>query len=287
MFKIMTDSISDLPSGFIRQENIDVLFVPYKIEGRIFNRNYQMDPVAFYNKMREGFVPETFPVTFEEARTAFGQVLKTQPEILYISFSSKMSQTFENVQRAARELNRGVDGAKIIVIDTKAASLGQGLIVYQAARMRKEGATIDEVAKYIEQNLLSFSQIMTVDSPGYLYRGNRIKKSSLIMCTLTGLRPILHIDAEGAYARFDLIRGRKSSLLYLVDFLEAHMKYSREDNEIIGISHCDCEADAEFVAEEIRRRFGFERIMIQMMEPAIGAHTGPGTIGLFFRGNKR
>lgn len=287
MFKIMTDTMADLTQDFVDENEIEVLFMPYKIEERTYTKDYQMDAHMFYDKMREGFVPDTMPVTFEEARSKFGQLLKDYNEILYISFSSALSKSYENVAKAASEINEGVDNAKIIVIDSKSGSLGQGMILYKAVKMRAAGATIDQVAEYIEEHKLEFTHILTTEELVYLYRGNKIKKASLILSTITGVRPLLHLNENGEMVSFEKVRGRKNSIMRIVDVMEKSISLNREDNETLFIAHCDCENEAQMMAEEIKRRFGIENIIISMIGPAIGAHTGPGTIALFFRGNHR
>jgi len=175
-------------------------------------------------------------------------------------------------------------GRKIIVVDSLGASLGQGLLVHKAIGLKNSGKTIDEVHNWVEENKLNVCHYFTVDDLVYLFRGGRVSKTSAFAAGVLNIKPVLHIDNEGHLVPLSKVRGRKKSLKELADIMENRMLPGEED---VFISHSDCIEDAELLAKNIKERFGIEVLIINHIGPTIGAHTGPGTISLFFMGRER
>ena len=175
--------------------------------------------------------------------------------------------------------------AKIIVIDSLCASLGEGLLVHKAVELRDAGKSIEEVAKWVEENKLHLCHQFTVDDLNHLHRGGRVSKATAIIGTLVSVKPVLHVDNEGHLTSLVNVRGRKKSLNTLVDNMAKLV--GNYENDIVFISHGDCLEDAEYVAELIKERFGITDFLINYVSPTIGAHSGPGTIALFFMGETR
>ena len=175
----------------------------------------------------------------------------------------------------------------MIVIDTLSASLGQGLVVYKAVQLRKEGKTIEETAAWVEENKLHFCHQFTVDDLNHLYRGGRVSKLTAVAGTLIHVKPILHVSDEGKLIAIGKVRGRKKSLIALVDNMERTIGSYRDKNDIVFISHGDALEEAEYVASLVKERFGIENFLINPVSPTIGAHSGPGTIALFYMGDRR
>ena len=198
-----------------------------------------------------------------------------------------MSSSYNNAAVVARELNEQYTGNKVIVIDTLSASLGQGLVVHKAVQLRKEGKTIDETAAWVEENKLHFCHQFTVDDLNHLYRGGRVSKLTAVAGTLIHVKPILHVSDEGKLIPIGKVRGRKKSLIALVDNMERTIGSYRDKNDIVFISHGDALEEAEYVAELVKERFGIENFLINPVSPTIGAHSGPGTIALFYMGDRR
>ena len=173
------------------------------------------------------------------------------------------------------------------MVDTLAASLGQGLLVHKAVEMRDAGKGIEETAGWVEEHRLNLVHMFTVDDLEYLYRGGRVSKTTAFVGGLVGIKPVLHVDDEGHLVALGKVRGRKKSLCALVDGMEERIGRFRTDNDVIFISHCDDWQAAEFVKNQVKERFGIESFLVDYVGPTIGAHAGPGTVALFFVGEKR
>lgn len=287
MFKIITDSTADLPVSYLQENEIGCMHLNYILDGETYGQDKELDYKEFYAMMREGKMPTTSQVNPENAKLFFNEVLKECDEILYLAFSSGLSGTYNSVRVAATEIMEEHPEKKIIVIDTLAASLGEGLIVYKAVELRKAGKTMEEVAKWVEDNKLHLVHAFTVDDLFHLHRGGRVSKASAILGTLISIKPKLHVDNEGHLILLDKVRGRKKSLTALVNYMEEKMGSYREQNDIIMISHGDCLEDAEAVRDMVKERFGIENCLINNVGPTIGTHSGPGTVALFFMGEER
>lgn len=286
-FMITTDTCCDLPKSYIKDNGLDVVTLYYNMKGIAYGKEIELEVKEFYDMMRGGEMPTTMAANPDELRDMFEKYLKEGKDILHLAFSSELSSSYNNAALVARDLNEQYTGNKVIVIDTLSASLGQGLVVYKAVQLRKEGKTIDETAAWVEENKLHFCHQFTVDDLNHLYRGGRVSKAAAIVGTIAGIKPILHVDDEGRLIPLSKTRGRKKSLMALVDYMEKKMGSYRSNNDIVFISHGDALEDASFVRDEITRRFGIEHFLINHIGPTIGAHSGPGTIALFFEGESR
>lgn len=289
-FKIITDSTADLPEEYLKEHDIDCLNLCYMIGGETYGgeTGKELPWKDFYNRMREGEMPTTAQVNPEEAKEQFKKSIEAgNKKILYLAFSSGLSGTYNSVRIAAEEIMEEYPDCQIIVIDTLCASLGEGLLVYYAVKMQNEGKSLEEVAKWVEEHVQNFVHVFTVDDLNHLHRGGRVSKTVAIIGTLAGIKPVLHVDEEGHLVPQSNVRGRKKSLLKLVDNMEKQMGAYTGKNDVVFISHGDALEDAEFVREEVKRRFGIEKFIINRVGPTIGAHSGPGTIALFFMGDVR
>ncbi len=286
-FKLVTDTASDLRREYLEKHDIGVLSLAYIIDGDTYNWNHPMDDHAFYDKMREGSMPTTSQVNIEDAENMFESLIQENDEILCVAFSSGLSGTYNSIAVGAKNVCEAHPDKKIRVVDSRAASMGEGLMVEWARKMRDEGKTMDEVADFMEENFNHFAHVFTVDDLNHLHRGGRVSKATAIVGTLANIKPVLHVDDEGHLINVGKVRGRKKSLLELVNMMEQKIGDHVADNQTIFISHGDCLEDAQFVADEIKKRFGIEDFMINYVGPTIGAHTGPGVVALFFYGNER
>lgn len=289
-FKIITDSTADLPEEYLKEHNIDCMNLCYMIGGETYGgeTGKELPWKEFYALMRNGEMPTTAQVNPEEAKEKFKKSIEAgSKKILYLAFSSGLSGTYNSVRIAAEEIMEEYPDCKIIVIDTLCASLGEGLLVYYAVKMQNEGKSFEEVAKWVEEHVQNFVHVFTVDDLNHLHRGGRVSKAVAIIGTLAGIKPVLHVDEEGHLVPQSNVRGRKKSLLKLVDNMEKQMGAYTGKNDVVFISHGDALEDAEFVRDEVKRRFGIEKFIINRVGPTIGAHSGPGTIALFFMGDVR
>ncbi len=287
-FLITTDTTADLPEDYLTKHNIDTLSLTYTLEGVTYDREHPLDVKEFYNTMRNGSLPTTSQVNPETAKTTLKDIAeKNQCDILHIAFSSGLSGSYGSVRIAVQELEEENFPFRILVVDSLCASLGEGLLVHKAVTMRDQGASLDETAKWLEENKLHIVHNFTVDDLNHLYRGGRVSKTAAFIGTIVNIKPILHVDNEGHLIPLSKVRGRKKSLISLVDSMEKQMGSYRDQNNIVFISHGDSVEDAKFVAKLIKERFGIESFLINYVGPTIGAHSGPGTIALFYMGEYR
>lgn len=288
-YKIVTDSTADLPKEYIEKYDLGIMKLSYifgetEYSGETDN---ELDEKEFYNRVRAGELPTTAQVNPEQAKNVLLKYAKDYKDILVISFSSGLSGTVGSVKIAATELMEEDESLNIIVIDSLAASLGEGLLVHKAVKNREDGMSIDLNANWVEKHKLNIVHSFTVDDLFHLYRGGRVKKGAAIVGSLINIKPILHVDDEGHLINLSTVRGRKKALKSLVDYMDEHIGSYRELNDIVFISHSDCEDDAKFVAEEVKERFGIDSNLINYIGPTIGCHTGCGTVALFFMGDAR
>ena len=286
-FKIITDSTADLPKEYIEKYNLGIMYLSYTIEGETYQGEKQLKDEVFYDKMRKGLMPTTSQVNPTEAKETFEEFLKETNQILCISFSSGLSGTYNSAKIAADEIMEENKEANIIVIDSLAASLGEGLLVHKAVMMRENGNSLVNTAKWIEEHKLNLVHAFTVDDLFHLYRGGRVSKATAIVGTMINIKPVMHVDNDGHLINMYTVRGRKKSLRSLVDYMEKKIGSYRTKNDIVFISHGDSLEDAEFVAEEVKERLKIDSFLINYVGPTIGAHSGPGTIALFFLGDER
>lgn len=232
-------------------------------------------------------MPTTMAANPDTVRKIFMGLVNEGYDILHIAFSSALSGSCSVAETVARDICEEVPGAKITVIDSLCASMGEGLLVHKAIMMKEAGKSMDEIARWLESNKLNLCHIFTVDDLHHLRRGGRISRTTAIIGTLINVKPVLHVNDEGKLVPLNNVRGRKKALVSLVDQMEKRLPGFEDKNDVIFISHGDCREDADYLASMIRERFGMENFMINYVCPTIGSHSGPGTVALFFMGNSR
>lgn len=284
-FILSCDSTSDLPDSYVKEHGLIVQFLSYRFGDTVYTADTQLDPKDFYARMRNGEMPQTSAIVPEEAKDSFEPYLKKGLDILHISFSSALSSSHNNARIAAEELMEQYPDRKIIVIDSLCASLGQGLLVHYAVQQKEAGKSIDEVAAWVEANKLHLCHQFTVNDLFHLHRGGRVSKTTAILGTIANIKPVLHVDNNGCLTALCNVRSRKKSLLKLVENMGEQIPGYQ--NDIVFISHGDNLEDAQFVADEIKNRYGIQNFLIHYVSPTIGAHSGPDTIALFFLGANR
>lgn len=287
-YVVMTDSSADLTAELVEKLGLDVIPLSVNVGEKSF-MNYpderEIDSHDFYDMLRNGANAKTSAVNVDTFLNAMSVHLKGGKDVLYLGFSSGLSSTYSASEIAAQELRDTYPDRKILTVDTLAASLGQGLLVYLTMQKVLAGATIEEAAAFAEENRLHLCHWFTVDDLFFLKRGGRVSAATALVGSALGIKPVLHVDNEGHLINVSKARGRKNSILALVD----RMERSAIDpaKQTIFISHGDCREDAEFLANEVRKRFGVSDITINFVGPVIGAHSGPGTLALFFLGSAR
>ena len=288
-FKIVSDSSCNLPDSMIQRFNMSILPLRFMSDGeeyQSYTEGEKSDLQRFYKMMRDGKVFTTSLPYQQKSEEVLKSLLEAGQDILYIGFSSGLSGTYEAVAGILDALRPLYPSRKIYHVDTRAASMGEGLLVYKAGLMAEAGASIEEVHAWVEDNKLNLAHWFTVDDLMYLFRGGRVSRTSAWAGSLLKIKPVLHVDNAGHLIPMEKVRGRKKSIMSLVNHMEESAT-KPVGEQTVFISHGDCIEDAEFLADEIRKRFGCTDIHINYVDPVIGAHSGPGTLALFFMADSR
>ena len=287
-YVILTDSSADLTAELVAELGVEVIPLSFTMEDKTYFNypdNRDIDPADFYARLRGGAMATTAAVNVADYTEAMEPILKEGKDVLVLAFSSGLSATCHSAQIAAGELMEQYPDRKVYVVDTLCASLGQGLLVWYAANLKKQSKTMEEVRDWTEEHKLNLCHWFTVDDLHFLKRGGRISAATAVLGTMLSIKPVMHVDNEGHLIKVGTARGRNASLKALVDHMEQTVLDLK--GQSIFISHGDCLADAQKVADDIRARFGVEDIVINYVGPVIGAHSGPGTVALFFMGSER
>ena len=285
-YVLMTDSCCDLTDEMAKQFDLTVLPLSVIQDGTEYVDyldKRELDPAVFYDRLRKGSLGSTSAANVSAFHGAMEPILEQGKDILCICFSSALSTTYQSAVIAGQELEEAYPGSKILVIDSKCASLGQGMLVYLAAREKAKGKSMEEVADFVRRTIPHLCHWFTVDDLHHLKRGGRVSAAAAIVGTMLQMKPILHVDDEGRLIPVSKVRGRKASIKALADRMEELV----EDPSVVFISHGDCLAEAEELAEMVRERFHPQELHINYVGPVIGNHSGPGTMALFFLGKHR
>lgn len=285
-YVIITDSACDLKPELLKDWGVEFLNLNYRFDGEnIEYSNEGTDIKAFYQRIRNGEIAKTSAINPETFVNFFDDVLSRGKDILYMGFSSGLSTTFNSSRIACEELEEKYPDRKILCVDSLCASAGQGLLVYLASQKKNEGYSLEELAKYIEDTRLSVCHWFTVEDLVYLKRGGRVSPAVAFVGGVLGIKPILHVDNEGKLVSVSKVRGRKASLNALVDkFGELSLE---NGDKTVFISHADAEDDANYIATQFAEKYSADVKVITDIGPVIGAHSGPGTMAVFFLGVER
>ena len=287
-YVLITDSSADLSQEMVQELGVTVLPLSFTIQGKTY-RNYpdnrEMDLPLFYDMLRAGELATTSAVNVAEYTQAVEPILQEGKDVLILAFSSGLSSTYQASVLAAGELREKYPDRKIYTVDTLCASLGQGLLVYLAAQEQRKGKSIEEVRDWAEETKLHLCHQFTVVDLHFVKRGGRISATTAVVGSMLQIKPVLHVDNEGHLINIGKARGRQASLKALVDKMEKTV--TEEGRKTVFISHGDCRKDAVTVADMVRERFGTQDIRINFVGPVIGAHSGPGTLALFYLGTER
>lgn len=286
-YVITTDNNSDLPESYYTEHGVGCTYLSYTMDGQHYSHENFLPVKEFYDRMRKGSMPTTAQVNPEDARALIEPYLKAGKDVLHIAFSSGLSGSYNSARIAGEELQEEYPDRKIVVIDSLAASLGQGLLVYLAQKKKEEGKTMDEVAQWVMEHRLNMVHTFTVDDLNHLYRGGRVSKTTAVVGGVLNIKPVLHVDDEGKLIPVGKVRGRKKSLLALVDMMEEKLGSYKNSCDTIFISHGDCEQDAQFVVDKVKEKYPIQTVLMNHVGATIGAHSGPGTVALFFVGENR
>ena len=290
-YQILADSSCDLPFSLARSLGVSYAPLRVQFQGAEYENFLDGDPrsrldiKAFYSALRTGTPTSTTAVNPEGWSALMTPVLEAGQDILVLAFSSGLSSTYAAAVLAAQELGSRYPARTIRVVDTLCASMGQGLLIYHAVQRQRAGESLEQVTDFVEANKLHLCHWFTVDDLMFLKRGGRISAATAVMGTMLKIKPVLHVDDEGHLINMGKARGRQAALSALVDKM-AELAVNPKD-QIVFISHGDCRKDAVAVADMVRERFGTQDIRINYVGPVIGAHSGPGTLALFYLGTER
>lgn len=277
--KIMADSACDLTQKYYDEYNIEMVPLTVHLDGHEYKDGIEITPKKIYDAMRDGSSTKTSQVTPQSFKSIFTSFAEANQPLVYFAFSSELSGTYQTAKMMENEIKSDFPNAPIHVIDTKCASIGYGLVVLRAAQLAKEGATVEEIIELGTYHAKNMEHIFTVDDLEYLYRGGRVSRTSAFVGSLLRIKPLLHVD-EGKLIPIQKIRGSKRVLGRMIEVMEE--RGVDFENQVIGISHGDDLERANELASLIKEKFNVKDIIIEMVGSVIGAHSGPGTIALFF-----
>ena len=285
-YQIITDSCCDFTEALYQKH--DVLCVPLTVTYNGESHTNFSDEAAvkaFYDELRNGVTATTSAANPDDWYQTMKPVLELGKDILVLTFSSALSTTYQSAVIAAQELRGKFPQRTINVVDTLAAALGQGLLVWYACQKRDAGMSLEELTAWVEDNKLHLCHWVTVDDLAHLKRGGRINAATALVGTMMNIKPIIHVDDEGRLINVGKVRGRKSATQYIADKMkELGAGY---DNETVFIAHGDCPEDAAALEALVREGTGVKNVYTGYVGPVIGAHTGPGVLVVFFMGSKR
>ena len=287
-YKIITDSTTDLSAALIAEMDVHVISMHFAMDGTTYTNDPEGTEISFhdfYEKLRSGGSSTTSQVSMEQFKQAAVPYLEKGIDVLYIAFSSGLSGTYNTCRVCAEDLKEQYPGRKIIVVDSLAASMGEGLLVWHAVQEKKAGKSIEEVAQWTKDNRLKLAHWFTVDDLNHLKRGGRCSGAAAFFGTMMNIKPVLHVDDEGHLIPMEKVRGRKQSLEALVEHMKKTVTNPAE--QTVFISHGDCDEDLQYVVKLVRNTFGTKKIYTNYIGPVIGAHSGPGTVALFFLAENR
>lgn len=284
-FEIITDSGCDLPEQMQRKLNIKMVRLTLNFRGQERQDSVDDEIVTLYDALRGGEVAKTAAINPQTWAQAMEPTLQQGKDVLVLAFSSGLSTTYQSAMIAAEELLEKYPQRKIRVVDTRAASLGQGLLVWYACGKRDEGMDLEQVTQWVEENKFHLCHWFTVDDLMYLKRGGRVSAATAIVGTMLGIKPVLHMDDEGHLINMSKARGRKASIQALAE--KMGQLGLKGENRTVFICHGDCLEDAQYLESLVRQKYGVEEVFIGYTGAVIGSHSGPGTLALFFLGENR
>ncbi len=284
-YKIFSDTGSNYTDEMAKEKNVTIIPLSFFINGKEYkNSNKQiMEEVYAALRRKENVTTGSINTfTFEEA---FTKELEKGNDIIYLAFSSGLSGTYQNAMVAKKNLEEKYPDRKIIVIDSLSATLGQGLLLTYACEFRDSGESLEDVASFIEANKLRMSHLFTVDEMFYLYRGGRITKATYLVARFAAIKPIMHVDDEGHLQALGKVIGRKATLKKMIEMIVETI--DEPEKQYIYIAHGDCQDDAMWFKNELEKRFKSKGIFVDYLTPVIGAHSGPGTMAIFYLSKHR
>ena len=287
MYRLFCDSNCELWHTKVDALGLNVIRMPYIIDNEeyFYDMGKEHDFKGFFDKMRNGATPKTSALNEFAYTEYFEPVLKNGEDIYYITFSHQMSGTFNAMQNVINQLKEKYPEREIRFKDTKTISLGSGFITCYGALKYKEGATMDELDAYLDELIEHTSTYFVVEDLTYLYRGGRVSGLSKVFGNLLGIKPVLYFNKEGKIININKVKGMKKALATLIEYMKE--KGSELDKYDVYVMQADSQKEADAFKESIKSQFSGVNVIVQPVGPVIGAHCGPGTIGLIFHSKER
>lgn len=287
-YKIITDSCANLTDSQIKEYGVEILSLKYYIGDTAYEsyiKGEKIDYSNVYRILREKGKITTSLANRDDCDKAILPVLEAGEDALILAFSSGLSGTCQNIINSAEDYREMFPDRKIIVVDTLAASMGEGLLVHYAVELQKQGKTMEEVAQWVEDNKLKLCHTFTLDDLFFLKRGGRLSGTSAIVGSLMNIKPLMHVANDGKLYVTGKARGRKAAMNHLIDSVGE--KGVDLENQVIFLVHGDCEDEARVIGEEVKKRYNVKDVIYNCLDPVIVSHSGPGTLAIFFLGNER
>lgn len=284
---ILTDSCCDLPRSFIDDNKVPFMGMVYNLEDKEYIDDFgiTMSYKDFYNTIRAGSMSSTSQINVHQFVEEFKKQTEAGKSVIYLGLSSGLTGSVNNAILARKKVMEEYKDADISIVDSKSASLGEGLLVYYACNMAQDGRSKEEIINWLENNKMRLNHWFTVDSLEHLKKGGRVSPTAAMVGTILSIKPILNVNDEGKLVPISKVKGRKKSLRHLANMLKERIV--RPEEQVIAISHGDCLEDALYLKKILLEENNFQAIIINEIGPVVGSHSGPGTVALFFFGDKR
>ncbi len=288
-FVIMTDSDTEIPYTFAEKHKIPVFLMPYTLNGeeKLFDLGKTTDFEGFYKSLREGANASTSTRSTYEIQCFYEEILKTKKDILYLCFSSQLSAHYELAQMAKKAALENYPEARIEIVDSLGISMGAGLLVYHAIRLKEEGKALDEIKQWLLDNRMRSLHFFSVDSLNYLKKTGRVSAVTATLGTMLDLKPILTLTREGKIVAFDKVKGKKKVVKYLVELAQKNYVEDELCKELMVIMHGDNLSQAQELKQQIEQKLEFKNIWFMDVGPVIGSHCGPGVMAFLMMGKER
>ena len=277
--KIIADSASDLPKEFYDSYNIDMLPLLVYVDAKEYRDGVDIHSSEVFEYMKDGGIPTTAQVPYSVFDSKFRKLAEEGGSYIYIAFSSELSGTYHTAKLVESEVKKDYPNLDLHIIDSQSATLGLGLIILKAIKMSNEGCSKEEILQTIEFYINHMEHIFTVDNLDYLYRGGRISRTAALMGTLLNIKPLLEVN-EGKLIPIEKIRGKKRALKKLIDIVDERGANLQE--QIIGLNHADNLETVNYIKSILQEKYGIKEFIINNVGSAIGSHTGPGFLGIYF-----
>ena len=284
-YVFLSDSGCDLPVSRLQELDIRLIPMTVTMEGDVNVRADELNTQEMYAYLRSKKMAKTSAISVGEYIDVFESYAAAGKDVYYLAFSSGLSTSYHNALIAAKDVTDKFPERKIVVQDSLSASNGLGLFCEMVAAWRKEGVPLEELEKKAEDIRLRICHQFTVDDLFFLKRGGRISGATALIGTVLQFKPIMHADNEGHLVAIGKVRGRKAAIAALFDQVVATLDKERASRFIIG--HGDCLQDAQMLADMVREKLGYTDISVYDIGPTIGAHSGPGTLAIFYVGTER